>query len=76
MADQLGAGLDLALRDFRGDRVAVLDGDGGKRNVKLDRLFALVLRGYQNVSGLLAVGVGEHSRFLEPIAVTPKREPP
>ena len=64
MADQLGAGLDLALRDLGRDRVGILDGDVRKGDVKLRRLFALLLRRHQNVGGLFAVGVGEHRCFL------------
>ena len=65
MADQLGAGLDLALRHLGGDRVGILDGDARKGDVQLGRLFALLLRGHQDVGGFFAVGVGEHEGFLE-----------
>ena len=60
VADQFGAGRDLALRDYGGDGVAIVDGDRGKSDVQLDRLFALLLRRHQDIGGLLAVGVGEH----------------
>ncbi len=60
VADQFGAGGDLAVGDFGRDRVGILDGDAGKGHGELDRLFAVLLRGHQNIGGLLAVGIGKH----------------
>jgi hypothetical protein len=39
----------------------------------LDRLFAFLLRGHQNVGGLLVVSVGKHGSF--PPVVTPAPRP-
>src|SRR5262245_2793695 len=60
MADQLGAGRDLALGHLGRDRIGVLDGDVRPCFRQLDRLLALLLGGHQDVGGLLAIGVGEH----------------
>ena len=63
MADQLGAGLHLALHHIGRDGVGILDGDVGKGNVKLRRLFVLLLSVHQDVGGFLAVGIGKHGSF-------------
>ena len=58
VADQLGAGRDLALGHLGRDRVGILDGDVRPGLGELDRLLALLLRGHEDVGGLLAVGIG------------------
>jgi hypothetical protein len=60
VADQLGAGGDLAIGDLGGDRVGVLHGDVGPGLGELDGLFALLLGGDQDIGGLVAIGVGHH----------------
>ena len=69
VADQLGAGGDLAVRYDGGDRVAVLDGDRGKGDVQLHRLLTRFLRGDQDIRGLVAVSLGKH-RLAPPPFVT------
>ncbi len=60
VADQLGAGRDLAVRDLGRDRIGILDGDAGKGHRQLDRLFAFLLRRHENIGRFAAIGIGKH----------------
>ena len=60
VADQLGAGRDLAVGDLGRDRIGVLEGDVRPGLGELGRLLPLLLRGHQDIGGLLAIGFGQH----------------
>ncbi len=60
VADQFGAGRDLALRDLGGDRVGVLHGDVRPGLRELHRLLAVLLGGHENIGGLAAIGLRHH----------------
>ena len=60
VADQLGAGRDLALGDFGRDRIGVVDGNAGPGLGQLNGLFALLRRGHENIGGLVTIGVRHH----------------
>ena len=64
VADDLAALRHLALHHLGGDGVGILDGDGGKGDVQLGRLFAILGCGHQDIGGLFAIGVGEHGLSL------------
>src|SRR6266700_1424840 len=53
-----------SLGHFSRDRIGVLEGDIRPGRGELDRLFALLLRGEQEIGGFPAVGVGEHDEGL------------
>jgi hypothetical protein len=58
VADQFGAGGDFTVGHLGRDCIGILDGDGGKGHGQLNRLFASLFRGHQDVGGLSAVGIG------------------
>jgi hypothetical protein len=58
VADQRGAGLDLAVGHLGGDGIGVLNRDAGKGRGELDRLFALLFRIHQDIGGFVAIGGG------------------
>jgi hypothetical protein len=64
VTDQLGAAGDLAVGDFGGDRVGVLHGDAGPGFRQLNGLFAFLLRGDEDIGGLVAIGFGQHDGSL------------
>jgi hypothetical protein len=64
VADQLGAGGDLAVGDYGRDRVGVVDGDVGPGFRELNGLLARLLGGDEDVGGLVAVGFGQHAVWL------------
>ncbi len=62
VADQPGAGGDLALRDQARNRIGIIDGDVRKGPGELDGLLALLLGVHQDIGGLVAVSIREHGR--------------
>ncbi len=66
VADELCAGRDLAIGHRGRDRVGVLHGDAGPGLGELNRLFALLLGGEEDIGGLVAIGVRHHGGYVPP----------
>ena len=62
VADQLGAGGDLAARDLGRDRIRVLDRDGRECLRERRGLLVLLLGIFQNIGALFTIGFGQHRR--------------
>ena len=60
VADQSGAGRDLAILDHGRDRVGILDLDIGISDRKLHRLFMLGLGLHQDIGAVFTVGFRKH----------------